>query len=156
MAGFSLFFSKNYLTNLSICDRLYMQSIDDRQKRGMEMEELRLGAVEARFADIVWANAPLTTKELVALCERELNWKRTTTYTVLKKLCERGLFLTEQSIVRVLIARNEFYAMQSEKFVEDTFAGSLPAFIAAFASRKKPSESEIEQIRRMIEEFGKE
>jgi predicted transcriptional regulator len=120
------------------------------------MEELRLGAVEARFADIVWANAPMTTKELVAICERELNWKRTTTYTVLKKLCERGLFLTEQSKVSVLIERDEFYAMQSEKFVDDTFGGSLPAFIAAFASRKKPSEDEIEEIRRMIEQFGKE
>ncbi len=120
------------------------------------MEELRLGAVEARFADIVWANAPMTTKELVALCERELNWKRTTTYTVLKKLCERGLFLTENSTVSVLIARDEFYAMQSEKFVDDTFGGSLPAFIAAFASRKKPSEQEIEEIRRMIEQFGGE
>lgn len=120
------------------------------------MEELRLGAVEARFADIVWANAPLTTKELVALCERELAWKRTTTYTVLKKLCERGLFSTEQSVVSVLISRDDFYAMQSEKFVEDTFGGSLPAFIAAFSSRKKPSEREIEEIRRMIEEFGKE
>ncbi|MBQ2715363.1 MAG: BlaI/MecI/CopY family transcriptional regulator [Clostridia bacterium] len=120
------------------------------------MEELRLGAVEARFADIVWANAPLTTKELVALCEKELAWKRTTTYTVLKKLCERGLFKTEQSVVSVLITRDDFYAMQSERFVEDTFAGSLPAFIAAFASRKKPSEQEIEEIRRMIEEFGKD
>lgn len=120
------------------------------------MEELRLGAVEARFADIVWANAPMTTKQLVAICERELNWKRTTTYTVLKKLCERGLFLTEQSKVSVLIERDEFYAMQSEKFVDDTFGGSLPAFIAAFASRKKPSEDEIEEIRRMIEQFGKE
>ena len=120
------------------------------------MEELRLGAVEARFADIVWANAPLTTKELVALCEKELAWKRTTTYTVLKKLCERGLFKTEQSVVSVLITRDDFYAMQSEKFVEDTFSGSLPAFIAAFASRKKPSEQEIAEIRRMIEEFGKD
>ena len=120
------------------------------------MEELRLGAVEARFADIVWANAPMKTKELVAICERELNWKRTTTYTVLKKLCERGLFSTEQSVVSVLISRDDFYAMQSEKFVEDTFGGSLPAFIAAFSSRKKPSEQEIAEIRRMIEEFGKE
>lgn len=120
------------------------------------MEELRLGAVEARFADIVWANAPITTKELVALCEKELAWKRTTTYTVLKKLCERGLFKTEQSVVSVLITRDDFYAMQSEKFVEDTFGGSLPAFIAAFSSRKKPSEQEIAEIRRMIEEFGKD
>ena len=148
--------SKNLLTNLSICDRLYMQSIDYRQERGIVMDELRLGAVEARFADIVWANAPISTKELVALCEKELNWKRTTTYTVLKKLCERGLFRTEQSTVSVLIARDEFYAMQSEKFVEDTFAGSLPAFIAAFASRKKPTEKELEEIRRMIDGFGKE
>ena len=109
------------------------------------MEELRLGVVEARFADIVWANAPMTTKELVAICERELNWKRTTTYTVLKKLCERGLFLTEQSKVSVLIERDEFYAMQSEKFVDDTFGGSLPAFIAAFASRKRPTEKELEE-----------
>ena len=120
------------------------------------MEELRLGAVEARFADIVWANAPITTKELVALCEKELAWKRTTTYTVLKKLCERGLFLTDQSVVSVLITRDDFYAMQSEKFVEDTFGGSLPAFIAAFSSRKKPSEQELAEIRRMIEEFGKD
>ena len=120
------------------------------------MEELRLGAVEARFADIVWENAPLTTKELVTICERELAWKRTTTYTVLKKLCERGLFLTEQSRVTVLIERDEFYAMQSERFVDDTFGGSLPAFIAAFASVRKPSEEEIAEIRRMIDGFGKE
>ena len=120
------------------------------------MEELRLGAVEARFADIVWANAPLTTKELVALCEGELAWKRTTTYTVLKKLCERGIFVTENSEVSVLISRDEFYAMQSEKFVDDTFGGSLPAFIAAFASRKRPTEKELEEIRRMIEKFGEE
>ena len=120
------------------------------------MEELRLGAVEARFADIVWENAPLSTRELVAFCEKELNWKRTTTYTVLKKLCERGLFQTENSNVSVLVERDEFYAMQSEKFVEDTFGGSLPAFIAAFASRKKPSESEIAELRRMIDSFGKE
>ena len=132
-----------------------MQSIVDRQK-GTEMEELRLGAVEARFADIIWSRAPLSTKELVALCEKELNWKRTTTYTVLKKLCERGIFKTENSTVSVLIERDEFYAIQSEKFVDDTFGGSLPAFIAAFASRKKPSEDEIAEIRRMIEKFGEE
>lgn len=120
------------------------------------MEELRLGAVEARFADIVWQNAPLSTKSLVSLCEKELDWKRTTTYTVLKKLCERGLFKTENSTVGVLITREDFYAMQSEKFVEDTFNGSLPAFIAAFASRKRPSEEELDEIRRMIEKFGKE
>ena len=120
------------------------------------MEEMRLGMVEAHFADIVWQHAPMTTKELVALCERELTWKRTTTYTVLKKLCERGIFKTEESRVSVLISRDDFYAMQSERFVEDTFGGSLPAFIAAFASRKKISDKELEEIKRMISTFGRD
>lgn len=117
------------------------------------MDGIKLGMVEARFADIIWDNEPLTTKELVAFCEKELNWKRTTTYTVLKKLCERGIFKTENSIVTALISKNEFYAIQSEKFVDETFAGSLPAFVAAFTSRKKPSEKEIEEIKRMIDKF---
>ncbi len=119
------------------------------------MEELKLGMVESRFAEIVWQNEPLSTKTLVALCEKELSWKRTTTYTVLKKLCERGLFAMENSMVTAKIKKEEFYAMQSEKFVEETFDGSLPAFIAAFASRRKPSAKEIEEIRRMIDSFGK-
>ena len=118
------------------------------------MEEMKLGMVEAHFADIVWQHAPMTTKELVAICERELNWKRTTTYTVLKKLCERGIFATENSVVTALVSREEFYAIQSEKFVEDTYEGSLPAFIAAFASRKRPSEQELDEIRRMLDAFG--
>ncbi len=118
------------------------------------MEEMRLGIVEAHFADIVWQHAPLSTKELVALCERELDWKRTTTYTVLKKLCERGIFATENSVVSALVSREDFYAIQSEKFVEDTYAGSLPAFIAAFATRRRPSEQELQEIRRMLDEFG--
>lgn len=117
------------------------------------MNEIKLGMVEARFADIVWENEPLTTKELVAVCEKELNWKRTTTYTVLKKLCERGIFKTENSIVTSLISKNEFYAIQSEKFVDETFAGSLPAFIAAFSSRKKPTPKELEEIKKMIDSF---
>ncbi len=119
------------------------------------MEELKLGMVEARFADIVWQNEPMTTRELVVLCENELEWKRTTTYTVLKKLCEKGIFKTENSTVTAIMTRDEFYAIQSEKFVDDTFGGSLPAFIAAFASRKRPSEKELEEIRRMIDSFRK-
>ena len=118
------------------------------------MDEIKLGMVESRFADIVWSNEPLTTKELVALCETELNWKRTTTYTVLKKLCERGIFKTENSIVSSLISKNEFYAIQSENFVDETFAGSLPAFIAAFSSRKRPTAKELEEIKRMLDSFG--
>lgn len=117
------------------------------------MAEIKLGMVEAHFADIVWQHAPVSTKELVALCEKELNWKRTTTYTVLKKLCERGIFAMENSRVTVLISKEEFYAIQSERFVEDTFAGSLPAFLAAFGSRKKPSEAELKEIRRILDSF---
>lgn len=119
-------------------------------------KEIKLGMVEAHFADIVWAHEPVSTKELVALCESELRWKRTTTYTVLKKLCERGIFVTENSVVTSLISKNEFYAIQSEMFVEETFRGSLPAFIAAFGSRKKPSAEELKEIRRIIDSFGEE
>lgn len=119
------------------------------------MEDMRLGVVEARFADIIWQNEPLTSGELVKLCFDELNWKKSTTYTVLKKLCERGIFKNEGSTVTSLISRSDFYAMQSEKFVEDTFEGSLPQFIAAFTQRKSLSEAEINEIRRMIDSLGK-
>ncbi|MBQ8408811.1 MAG: BlaI/MecI/CopY family transcriptional regulator [Clostridia bacterium] len=117
------------------------------------MEEMKLGVIESRFADIVWENQPLSTKELVNICEKELNWKRTTTYTVLKKLCDRGIFKTENSTVTAILSKDEFQAIQSEQFVGDTFDGSLPAFLAAFTSRKKLSAKEIEEIRRMINSF---
>ncbi len=118
------------------------------------MEEIKLGLVEARFAEIVWQNEPLTTRELVALCEKELEWKRTTTYTVLKKLCEKGIFQMDNSMVTARMSKEEFYAIQSERFVEDTFEGSLPAFIAAFTSRKKLSNEELEAIKQMIDSYG--
>jgi predicted transcriptional regulator len=120
------------------------------------MEERKLGLVEGKFADLIWQHAPMTTKELVGLCEKELNWKRTTTYTVLKKLCNQGIFCTEEGLVTVLVSKDDFYAMQSEKFVEETFEGSLPAFIAAFASRKKPSEQELAEIRKLLDAFSEE
>ena len=120
------------------------------------MDELKLGMVEGRFADMIWENQPISTKDLVKLCDKELNWKRTTTYTVLKKLCERGIFKTENSVVTALISRDEFYAIQSEKFVDETFKGSLPAFIAAFSSRKKLSAEELSEIKRLIDGFGEE
>ena len=118
------------------------------------MDEIKLGLVEAHFADIVWQNEPVSTKQLVSICETELNWKRTTTYTVLKKLCERGIFVTKESTVTSLISKEEFYAIKSEKFVDETFEGSLPAFIAAFASRKKPTKEELKEIKRMIDTLG--
>ena len=126
------------------------------KKEGANMDELKLGMVEGRFADIVWENQPISTKDLVKLCDKELNWKRTTTYTVLKKLCERGIFKTENSVVTALISRDEFYAIRSEKFIDETFKGSLPAFIAAFSSRKKLSAEELSELQRLIDSFGKD
>ena len=116
------------------------------------MTEVKLGMVEACFADIIWENEPLTTKELVALCEQQLNWKRTTTYTVLKKLCERGIFMMQNSVVRALMTKQEFHAIQSEQFVNHNFGGSLPAFIAAFASRRQLTPEELAQLRQLMEE----
>lgn len=118
------------------------------------MDSTSLGTVESRFADIIWQNEPLTSGELVKICEKELNWKKPTTYTVLRKLCERGIFKNEGSMVSSVISREEFYAAQSEKFVEETFDGSLPAFIAAFTKRKNLSRKEIDEIRRMIDTYG--
>lgn len=120
------------------------------------MEDVKLGVVEEKFADIIWEHEPITTKELVSLCEEKLNWKRTTTYTVLKKLCNRNIFSTNNSIVSALISKEQFYAIQSEKFVEETFQGSLPAFIAAFSKRKTLTSKEIQEIRDMIDSLEEE
>ena len=117
------------------------------------MHEIKLGVVEARFADIIWENEPVTTTALVALCEKELNWKRTTTYTVLKKLCERGIFITQNSVVTSLLSRDDFFAIQSEQFVTDHFRGSLPAFLAAFTARKTPTARELMQIKELLKSF---
>lgn len=118
------------------------------------MEEMRLGAVESRFARIVWDNEPLTSGELVKICERELEWKKSTTYTVLKKLSDRKIFKNENGTVTSLISREEFLSLQSEKFVEDNFEGSLPSFFAAFTKRKSLDKKEIEELRRLVENYG--
>jgi len=115
------------------------------------MSEMRLGAIESKFADIIWDNEPLRPVELERLAEVELNWKRTTTLTILKRLCEKGIFQNKDRTITSLVSREEFYAMQSEKFVNDTFEGSLPAFLAAFGTRKKLSEEEVEELKRVIE-----
>ena len=104
---------------------------------------MRLGPVEAQFADIIWEHEPLSSGELVKLCQEKLEWKKSTTYTVLKKLCERGIFKNEGGVVSSAFSREQFSAAQSEQFVDDNFAGSLPAFIAAFTSRNKLTEKEI-------------
>lgn len=111
------------------------------------------GPIETRFADLVWQNAPLSTRALIELCQKELDWKRTTTYTVLKKFCERGLFAMEDRTVTVLVTKAEFLSIQSHKFVEETFQGSLPAFVAAFSSHRKLSQEDLAQIRQLLDSF---
>ena len=115
------------------------------------MAEYKLGEVESVFADIIWNNEPLSSRRLAELAQERLNWKRTTTYTVLKRLCDRELFQNVDSTVTSLVSREEFYARQSEQFVEETFHGSLPAFLAAFGSRKKLSDAEIEELQKVID-----
>ena len=115
------------------------------------MEDYRLGVVESKFADIIWAHAPLHSRDLVVLCQQELNWKKPTTYTVLRKLCDRGIFRNEDGLVSPVLSREEFYSLQSEKYVADSFQGSLPAFVAAFTQRKSLTQEEIDQIHRLID-----
>ena len=117
---------------------------------------VELGVLQERFEEIVWANEPVSSGDLVKLCIEELNWKKSTTYTVLRKLCEKGLFQNADGIVTSLISRDDFYSSKSEQIIEESFDGSLPAFVAAFISRKSLTEREVEEIQRMIDAFRKE
>ena len=117
------------------------------------MSDYQMGAVESKFADIIWENEPISSTELSKRSEEILKWKKSTTYTVLKRLCDKGIFLNNKGTVTSLISKQEFYSLQSEKFVEETFEGSLPAFLAAFSKRKKLSADEVAQLRKMIDEY---
>lgn len=117
------------------------------------MSDYKLGAVEARFADIVWEHEPLASGELVKLCEAALQWKKPTTYTVLRKLCTRGIFKNENGVVSAVLTREEFYSRQSREFVEESFDGSLPAFFAAFTAGKALSPTEVDELQTMIDHY---
>ena len=112
--------------------------------------EYHIADSEYRFMQVVWEAAPVGSGRLVELCQEKLGWKKSTTYTVLKRLCERGIFQNQGGVVSSVISRKDFYAVQSEKFVEETFSGSLPAFLAAFTTRKKLSEEEIAELQALI------
>ncbi len=120
------------------------------------MIDFELGAIQERFADIVWEHEPIPSGELAKVCEKELSWKRPTTYTVLRKLCEKGLLQNRDGIVTSLVPREEFYSAKSEQIIADSYKGSLPAFIAAFISKKKLSAEEADEIQRMIDSFKRE
>ena len=116
------------------------------------MEEHKLGAMETKFAELIWENEPISSGKLVKLCEKELTWKKSTTYTMLRRLCERGIFRNSDGKVSSMMSKEDWNSLQSEKFVEETFDGSLPRFLAAFTLRKKLTEKEIGELQRLIDE----
>ena len=120
------------------------------------MEQFKLGDMEQKFAELIWAQAPIASGKLAKLCEEAFDWKRTTTYTMLKRLCDRGIFVNEGGTVIVRMEQEEFEAARGEQFINDNFDGSLPRFLAAFSRRRKLSASEVEELRRMIASYGEE
>lgn len=115
--------------------------------------DIELGEVQAKFADIIWEREPIASGELTKICEKELGWKKSTTYTVLKKLCEKGIFQNVNGTVTSVISKDAFYFAQSEKFVNENYKGSIPTFLAAFTSRKKLSKKDIDEIQEMIDKI---
>ncbi|MDR1131026.1 MAG: BlaI/MecI/CopY family transcriptional regulator [Oscillospiraceae bacterium] len=116
------------------------------------MKNITLTEAEEKLAALIWRDAPLTSPDLVALAEREMNWKKSTTYTVLKKLCDKGVFQNEHANVSVILTRDEQIARQSRRYVEDTFGGSLPKFIASFFDGRKVTPEQAAELKRLIEE----
>ncbi|MBR4342792.1 MAG: BlaI/MecI/CopY family transcriptional regulator [Lachnospiraceae bacterium] len=120
------------------------------------MEKTNMGTIEGMFADLIWENEPMNSLDLIAMSQEKFGWKRTTTYTVLNRLCKRGVFKLENSVVTACVSRDEFYSAKSENFVNESFKGSLPAFFAAFTKRKKLTKEEIAEIKVMIDAYDKE
>ena len=120
------------------------------------MGTYQLGEMETRFAEIIWENEPMTSMDLAKRAEQAFAWKKTTSYTVLKRLCEKGLFRNEKTIVTSCMTREEYDAGRSEQFVEETFQGSLPAFLAAFLGKKRLTAEQADELHRMVEKYRKE
>ena len=117
------------------------------------METPKIFESEYRFCRILWEHEPIKSKELVKLCQEQLGWKPTPTYTVIKRLSERGVVKNENTVVSALVSQEEVQAAQVEEMMEKTFDGSLPAFIAAFSRNRKVSPEEIDQVQAMIDRF---
>lgn len=120
------------------------------------MNDYQMGVIESRFADMIWENEPISTTELVKHCATLFEWKKSTTYTVLKRLCEKGIFANDRGTVTSKISKQDFYAHQSEKFIASAFNGSLPAFLAAFTTRNGLTPEDIVALRQMIEKYEEE
>jgi predicted transcriptional regulator len=108
---------------------------------------------ETKLAELIWLRAPVTSGELVKLAAKEIGWKKSTTYTVLKILCDKGIFRNEQSVVSALLSKEAYYARQSQRYVEDIFGGSLPRFLAAFIGHNRLTGTQVEELKRMIDEY---
>ena len=117
------------------------------------MEDIKLAEVESRFVELIWEKEPIASGELVTLCEKELYWKKSTTYTVLRRLCQKGILQNQDTVVTSLIKQEEYMALRSEQMLADEFDGSLPQFVAAFMSRKKLSRKQISEIQKLIDEY---
>lgn len=117
------------------------------------MKELKLPENEYKFLELIWDNEPLGSGELVTLCQDKFNWKKSTTYTVLRRLCEKDILQNEHTIVTAKIKKEKYEAVQTEQFVEHTFQGSLPRFLAAFMSRKKLTKKQIDEIQQIIDNY---
>lgn len=116
------------------------------------METPKIFESEYRFCLILWEHEPIRSKELVKLCEEQLGWKSTTTYTVIRRLSERGILKNEHTIVTSLISKDQIQEAEMEELIDKKFEGSLPAFIAAFGRHKKLSVEKMEQLKKLIEE----
>lgn len=125
------------------------------EKGMINMETPKVFESEYRFCLILWENEPIKSSELVKLCKEQLGWKPTTTYTVIKRLSERGVLKNENTVVTSLVTKEEVQAAELNEMVEKTFEGSLPAFIAAFTKHQKLSKKEIDEVQQMIDRFRK-
>ena len=117
------------------------------------MADIRMGPAETQFAEIIWEHEPIASGALSKLAEEKLNWKKTTSFTVIKRLSERGIIQNQKGIVTSLISKEDFFARHSEQYVQETFGGSLPAFLTAFSTRKKLTEKEIDEMKNIIEKM---
>ena len=125
------------------------------EQKGNNMSTPKVFESEYRFCLILWENEPIKSSELVSLCKEKLGWKPTTTYTVIKRLSERGVVKNENTVVSSLVSKDEIQETEIDEMVEKTFEGSVPAFLAAFTKKRNLSEKEIAEIRKMIDGFEK-
>ena len=147
-----LFYCKKSLTFWFIYNKLIIE--EKIRKNGVKkMYDLHMAATERKFADIIWENAPVKSPQLVKLAGKELNWSKSTTYTVLRKLCQKGIFRNENALVTAVISREEYLGLKTVNTVNELYNGSLPEFIAAYAARQRVSREEKEELLKIIKDI---